>query len=274
MQSDKALLVRLTQFPANSRPAGAFLAAARGTSGSAPPLPAPPPGVAPRATWSGVPAQATSNAGASGLAAAVAAAAGYLKLGGAGTPGVGPAQLKSREGPARMRPPGRWVGGPRSRPRRPSQEVGSLRTRLPCVRDPRLCRPPPQPEEPGPGGAGLPRALLPAQRAPGIVNPSLRAVRSPVPALGDTRCSATAEAPGVLRYYYLIASTPKFTHVHFLRLFHICFHTTKWLIMCEIEPLIFILIFVQLWKVSAGKGFRDGRSQFFNFIEEKIDPER
>lgn len=108
-QSDKYLLVRLAQFPANSRPAGALLAAPRGTSGSAPPRRAPP-GVAPRATWSGVPAQATSNAGASGLAAAVAAAAGYLKLGQRRNPRDRPGAAGEQGGPgagAPARPLGR-----------------------------------------------------------------------------------------------------------------------------------------------------------------------
>lgn len=262
-QSDKYLLVRLAQFPANSRPAGALLAAPRGTSGSAPPRRAPP-GVAPRATWSGVPAQATSNAGASGLAAAVAAAAGYLKLGQRRNPRDRPGAAGEQGGPG-AGAPARPLG------RRTAIQISSAAARgrfspdPSSVRDPRLCRPPPQPEEPRPGGAGLPRALL-AASAPGIVNPSLRALRSPVPALGDPRCAARAEAPGALRYYYLIAATPIFTHARFLRLFHICCHKTKWLIMYEIETLILIPVFVQLWKVSAGKGFRDGFRDPNSFI--------
>lgn len=38
--------------------------------------------------------------------------------------------------------------------------------------------------------------------------------------------------------------------------------------------LVLILIFVQLWKVSAGKDLKDGWSQYLHFAEEKIDPER
>ena len=59
--------------------------------------------------------------------------------------------------------------------------------------------------------------------------------------------------------YVIITSLqlPQFTSFFFA--LSIFVSQAKWLIICKIDDtVVFILIFMQLWKVSAGKDFRDG----------------